>query len=164
MKRSLLLNSIALILPTHLLLASPGTRPLPVNDTKSQRALGGKLVGKIVEGPNNAGVAFATVALLMPKDSSLVNGAVADENGTFVIAEVAPGNYLLRVTNMGYQTLYRPNVKLAAEASLLDLGSITVQPEAQKLAEVVVKGEKTMIVDDIDKKNSQYWQGYACYK
>ncbi|MGX5857756.1 TonB-dependent receptor domain-containing protein [Dyadobacter jiangsuensis] len=152
MKRSLLLNSIALILPTHLLLASPGTHPLPVNDTKSQRALGGKLVGKIVEGPNNAGVAFATVALLMPKDSSLVNGAVADENGTFVIAEVAPGNYLLRVTNMGYQTLYRPNVKLAAEASLLDLGSITVQPEAQKLAEVVVKGEKTMIVDDIDKK------------
>lgn len=109
-------------------------------------------MGKIVEGPNNAGVAFATVALLMPKDSSLVNGAVADENGTFVIAEVAPGNYLLRVTNMGYQTLYRPNVKLAAEASLLDLGSITVQPEAQKLAEVVVKGEKTMIVDDIDKK------------
>lgn len=152
MKRTLFLNSLALILPTHLLLAAPGTRPLPVNHPKSQHALGGKLVGKIVEGPNNAGVAFATVALLMPKDSSLVNGAVADENGAFTIAEVAPGNYILRVTNMGYQTLYRPNVKLAAEASLLDLGSITVQPEAQKLAEVVVKGEKTMIVDDIDKK------------
>jgi 2-methylisocitrate lyase-like PEP mutase family enzyme len=81
--------------------------------------------------------------LLVPKDSSLVNGAVADENGVFTIADVAPGNYVLRVTNMGYQTLYRSNVKLAAEASLLDLGSITVQPEAHKLAEVIVKGEKT---------------------
>ncbi|ACT94406.1 TonB-dependent receptor plug [Dyadobacter fermentans DSM 18053] len=109
-------------------------------------------MGKIVEGPGSAGVAFATVALLMPKDSSLANGAVADENGAFTIADVTPGTYLLRVTNMGYQTLYRPNVKLAPEASLLDLGSITIQAEAQKLAEVVVKGEKTMIVDDIDKK------------
>lgn len=109
-------------------------------------------MGKIVEGPGSAGVAFATVALLMPKDSSLANGAVADENGAFTIADVTPGTYLLRVTNMGYQTLYRPNVKLAPEASLLDLGSISIQAEAQKLAEVVVKGEKTMIVDDIDKK------------
>ncbi|MGV3604131.1 MAG: TonB-dependent receptor domain-containing protein [Dyadobacter fermentans] len=152
MKRTLFLNSIALFLPTHLLLATPDNRPLPVNGTSSQRAAGGKLVGKIVEGPGSAGVAFATVALLMPKDSSLANGVVADENGAFTIADVTPGTYLLRVTNMGYQTLYRPNVKLAPEASLLDLGSITIQAEAQKLAEVVVKGEKTMIVDDIDKK------------
>ncbi|WP_229206016.1 outer membrane beta-barrel family protein [Dyadobacter fermentans] len=152
MKRTLFLNSIALFLPTHLLLATPDNRPIPVNGTSSHRAAGGKLVGKIVEGPGSAGVAFATVALLMPKDSSLANGAVADENGAFTIADVTPGTYLLRVTNMGYQTLYRPNVKLAPEASLLDLGSITIQAEAQKLAEVVVKGEKTMIVDDIDKK------------
>lgn len=152
MKRTLLLNSIALVLPTQLLFALPDSRPLPVKVIKSQPVDGGKLVGKIVEAPNNAGVAFATVALLAPRDSSLANGAVADENGVFAIANVSPGSYILRVTNMGYQTLYRPNVKVAAEASLLDLGSITVVPEAQKLAEVVVKGEKTMIVDDIDKK------------
>lgn len=152
MKRTLFLNSITLFLPAQLLFASPETRPFPANGTKSQRVVGGKLVGKIVEAPDNAGVAFATIALLMPKDSSLANGAVADENGLFTIADVKPGSYILRVTNMGYQTLYQPNVKVAAEASLLDLGSITVKPEAQKLAEVVVKGEKTMIVDDIDKK------------
>lgn len=152
MKRILFLNSIALFLPIQLILASPKDRPAPVNGTKSQRVVGGKLVGKIVEAPGNAGVAFATIALLMPRDSSLANGAVADENGVFTIADVKPGSYILRVTNMGYQTLYQPNVKVAAEASLLDLGSITVKPEAQKLAEVVVKGEKTMIVDDIDKK------------
>ena len=152
MKRTLFLNSIALFLPTQLLLASPNSRPFPVNGAKSQRVVGGKLVGKIVEAPNNSGVAFATVALLMPRDSSLASGAVADENGVFTIADVKPGNYILRVTNMGYQTLYRPNVSVATEANLVDLGSLTLVPEAQKLAEVVVKGEKTMIVDDIDKK------------
>ena len=152
MKSTLLLNSLALFLPAQLLFASPESPPFPVNGTKSHRVVGGKLVGKIVEAPDNAGVAFATIALLMPKDSSLANGAVADENGVFTIADVKPGSYILRVTNMGYQTLYRPNVKVSAEASLLDLGSITVKAEAQKLAEVVVRGEKTMIVDDIDKK------------
>lgn len=152
MKRTLLLNSIALILPTQLLLASPDHRLAAPRHNKSQRIDGGKLVGKIVEGPSQAGVAFATVALLAPRDSSLANGAVADENGLFTIANVTPGSYILRVTNMGYQTLFQPNIKVAAEVGLVDLGNITVVPEAQKLAEVIVKGEKTMIVDDIDKK------------
>lgn len=152
MKRTSFLHLLALILPTHLLFAYPGHYPLPVNDTKSQQVDGGKMVGKIVEAPQNAGVSFATVALLASKDSSLANGAVADENGVFTIANVTPGNYILRVTNMGYQTLYRPNISVATEANLLDLGTITLLPEAQKLNEVIVKGEKTMIVDDIDKK------------
>ncbi len=152
MKRTSFLHLLALILPTQLLFASPGHPHLPVNVTKSQQVDGGKMVGKIVEAPNNAGVSFATVALLASKDSTLANGAVADENGVFTIANVTPGNYILRVTNMGYQTLYRPNISVATEANLLDLGTITLLPEAQKLNEVIVKGEKTMIVDDIDKK------------
>lgn len=152
MKRTLFLHLLALFLPIQLLFAAPAHHPLPVNVTKSKQADGGKMVGKIVEAPNNAGVSFATVALLASKDSTLANGAVADENGVFTIANVTPGNYILRVTNMGYQTLYRPNISVATEANLLDLGTITLLPEAQKLNEVIVKGEKTMIVDDIDKK------------
>ncbi|MHA4737958.1 TonB-dependent receptor [Dyadobacter sp. MSC1_007] len=152
MKRNSFLNIIALTLPIQLLFASPNTGTTLVNITKSQRADGGKLVGKIVEAPNNAGVSFATVALLMTKDSSLANGVVADENGVFTIANVTPGNYILRVTNMGYQTFYRPNVSVATEANLLDLGTLTMLPEAKKLNEVIVRGEKSMIVDDIDKK------------
>jgi outer membrane receptor protein involved in Fe transport len=151
-KRNSFLNIIALTLPIQLLFASPDTGTTLVNITKSQRADGGKLVGKIVESPNNAGVSFATVALLVTKDSSLANGVVADENGVFTIANVTPGNYILRVTNMGYQTLYRPNVSVATEANLLDLGTLTMLPEAKKLNEVIVRGEKSMIVDDIDKK------------
>jgi hypothetical protein len=113
---------------------------------------GTKLVGKVVESPSQAAVSFATIALLMSKDSALVNGVVSDENGTFTLTNVTPGKYILRVTNMGYQTLFVPNVNVATEANLVDLGTITIAPEAQKLDEVIVRGEKSMIVDDIDKK------------
>ncbi|TLU99585.1 TonB-dependent receptor [Dyadobacter luticola] len=120
--------------------------------SKNFRADGGKLVGKIVESPANAGVSFATVALLASKDSTLANGVVADENGVFTITNVPPGSYILKITNLGYQTKFVANVKMAAEGNMVDLGNITVLAEAQKLNEVVVKGEKSMIVDDIDKK------------
>lgn len=152
MKGSFILTIVTFILSAQVVFASPEIRNSSLNSAGSQPADGGKLVGKIVEAPNNAGVSFATIALLMPKDSSLASGAVADENGVFTIANVAPGNYILRVTNMGYQTLYRTNVNVATEANLLDLGMLTMLPEAKKLNEVIVRGEKSMIVDDIDKK------------
>ena len=119
---------------------------------KSKIIDGGKLVGKVVESPNNTGVSFATIAILMAKDSSLTEGAVADLNGIFTIPNVKPGNYILRVTNMGYKTLFVTNVRVATEANVIDLGMLTLAPEAQKLNEVVVRAEKSMIVDDIDKK------------
>jgi outer membrane receptor protein involved in Fe transport len=113
---------------------------------------GGKLIGKIVEASNNEGVSFATVALLASKDSSLAFGAVADLDGVFTISNVKPGNYILRVTNVGYETLYKPGVSVATEANVLDLGTIKMNSGAQKLNEVTVTAEKSMIVDDIDKK------------
>ena len=151
-KRTPFLNFSALFLFSVLFFDSVQVSANPIFDTKNVYVDGGKLIGKIVESPGNVGVSFATIALLASKDSSLASGSVADENGAFSIANVTPGKYVLRVTNMGYQTLFVPNINVSAEASLLDLGNITILPEAQKLNEVIVKGEKSMIVDDIDKK------------
>jgi outer membrane receptor protein involved in Fe transport len=119
---------------------------------KQIRIDGGKMIGKIVEAPKNTPVSFATVAVLMAKDSSVSTGVITDENGIFTIPDVKPGSYILRVTNMGYETLFVPNVRVAAESNIVDLGTLTVIVSAQKLNEVIVKGEKSMIVEDIDKK------------
>ncbi len=113
---------------------------------------GGKLIGKIVEAPANAPVSFATVAILLAKDSTVIDGATADENGVFSLVNVKSGKYLLRITNMGYETKFVSNVQIAPESNLKDLGLIVMTPVSQKLNEVVIKGEKSMIVDDIDKK------------
>lgn len=113
---------------------------------------GGKLIGKVIESPGKTGVSFATIALLSAKDSSLAMGSVADLNGVFEIQNVKPGNYILRITNIGYQTQYVPKISVSTEANVIDLGELTITPEAQKLSEVTITAEKTMIVDDIDKK------------
>lgn len=110
-----------------------------------------RIIGKIMVKGSSDAASFATVALLK-NDSTLVNGATADENGFFTITEVSPGNYMLRVTLIGYETLFQPNVNVARESSTVDLNVISIAPESQLLQEVIVRGEKTMIISDIDKK------------
>jgi outer membrane receptor protein involved in Fe transport len=112
---------------------------------------GGKIIGKVVEAPGNAPVSFATVALMLTADSSIVDGTNADENGVFSMP-VKSGKYLLRITNMGFEPRFVANVSISPEANITDLGLITMLAITQKLNEVVITGEKTMIVDDIDKK------------
>lgn len=113
---------------------------------------GGKMIGKVVEAPGNTPVSFATIAVMLSTDSSVVDGVTADENGVFSFSNVKSGKYILRITNMGYDTRYVNNVNIAPESNMTDLGLITMYAAAQKLNEVVIVGEKSMIVDDIDKK------------
>jgi outer membrane receptor protein involved in Fe transport len=139
----LLLTLVAATVPSRSN-ASEGTTP--------SLAEGGKLIGKVVEAPKNAVVSFATVAVLLAKDSTVASGAITDENGVFTIPDIKPGNYMLRITNMGYETLFVPGISVATEANITDLGTLTILVSSQKLNEVVIKGEKAMIVEDIDKK------------
>jgi outer membrane receptor protein involved in Fe transport len=111
----------------------------------------GEMIGKVVDASDNTPAGFATVAL-MRMDSSVVSGVTADENGVFLMTNVQPGNYLIRITLLGYDTHYLPNVTMPTEATTTDLGVIPMAPAVQSLNEVVVRAEKTMIVSDIDKK------------
>ncbi|TDB60110.1 TonB-dependent receptor [Arundinibacter roseus] len=111
----------------------------------------GEILGKILDAADENPAAFATVAL-MNLDSTVVSGVAADENGVFLLANVAPGNYLLRITLLGYTTLFVPNVTMPTEVTTTDLGIIRLSSTSQDLNEVVIRAEKTMIVSDIDKK------------
>ena len=111
----------------------------------------GQVKGKVVDKVSKESVAFATVSLLK-KDSTLVGGVVADENGGFSIPNVAPGNYLVRVTFVGYSSRVVEDVKVATESADTDLGLIALTESSQNLNEVVVRGEKTMIINDLDRK------------
>lgn len=93
---------------------------------------------------------FATVALLRP-DSTVVSGISADENGNFVLTGVAPGNYLLKVSSIGYETTVVPGIQVPVESKNIDLGVLYIQNESNQLQEVKIVGEKSMIVTDIDK-------------
>jgi len=86
----------------------------------------------------------STVMLLNPKDSSLVNFGVSDVKGFFEIKNVSKGEYLLKITFVGYAN-YTKRVTTPAEAGVIELGRIKMAPQTRQLDEVIVQGEKNPV-------------------
>ena len=96
-------------------------------------AVGAQHISGVLIDEKGAPVSFANVVLLSLPDSAFVTGTVSDESGAFTLRSERP-NLLLRVSSIGYATIYNKVEKT-------DLGVIQLLPDAQLLGEVVVKGD-----------------------
>lgn len=86
----------------------------------------------------------STIMLLSPKDSSLVNFGVSDAKGAFEIKNVNKGEYLLKITFVGYVP-YSKKISTPATGSVLEIGRIKMQTLTKELESVVVMGEKAPV-------------------
>lgn len=105
--------------------------------------------GVLKDSTNRSSVAFANIGLMNIADSSLVKGTSSDNDGKFVFKNVKSGEYLLHVSCIGYQSLWR-KVEIKGKT---DLEDILLKPSSMMLGgvEIVEKrplfsmdGEKTM--------------------
>ncbi|MBS1557668.1 MAG: TonB-dependent receptor [Bacteroidetes bacterium] len=84
----------------------------------------------------------ATVLLLTQKDSSLVQFAASNAQGFFQLKNIPKGDFLFKITYVGYAT-YTKKISIHPETSTeIDLGKIKLIPQSKLLSEVVVKSEK----------------------
>ena len=97
--------------------------------------------GKVVD-ENGDPMPYVNVVMLSMPDSTYVQGGITDEQGTFKLTALQNGG-LVKISYIGYQTLY-------INSSVVDLGTITLLPEATLLGEVVVvsKLPKTRVKGD----------------
>lgn len=96
-----------------------------------------------------APIPFGNVALYQSADSVLVTGAVSDAAGQFAI-KAKPGQYYVKVTVLSYAEKLIPNVQVTNRD--LALGTLTLRSDAEYLEEVVVKGQKSQMVLELDKR------------
>ena len=82
----------------------------------------------------------STVMLLSPKDSSLVNYGRADEKGAFLFKNLKSGEYILKISYVGYLP-FNQLVKPTGEA-VINLGELQMKPITKELFEVVVRTAK----------------------
>ena len=80
---------------------------------------------------------YANVALMSPRDSTIITGGVTNESGLFVIPCDQTG-VLARITYVGYRTVYR-------HCKTPHLGTIKMQPDQYALEGVTVKGAKQLV-------------------
>ncbi len=95
-----------------------------------------RLVGNIIDEQGRP-VAYANIAILNPADSTLLGGGVSNESGYFAVPYEQP-HVLARISHIGYQTVYRLCDKPA-------MGVVRMQPEAQRLKGVTVKGQTPVL-------------------
>ncbi len=85
----------------------------------------------------------ATVLLLNPVDSSLVNFCVANSQGSFEFKNLNHAAYLFKVTYMGH----RPYIKMIQppSGSDLDLGRIILEPVVKELDAVEIAADRSPV-------------------
>jgi hypothetical protein len=99
---------------------------------------GGRFTLKgVVADTVGVGLPEATVMLLTPKDSTLVNFVRTNKTGVFEFKGVKRGNYLLKITYVGYMP-YQRNV-VPNDGDVTDMGAIKMTFMDQNLYEVVIK-------------------------
>ncbi|MBC8152571.1 MAG: TonB-dependent receptor [Bacteroidetes bacterium] len=109
------------------------------------------LSGTVKDVKTKSVIPVVNVTLSTPKDSVFVTGAITNDEGLFSIAGVASGNYLLKVTFVGYQTHFQP-VLVGQLSEYLNVGTIELAEEASQLVGVIVTARQEAIAGSMDKK------------
>lgn len=91
-----------------------------------------RLTGTIIDEQGRP-LAYANVALLSPKDSTLLSGGVTNESGYFAIPYDSD-RILARISYVGCKTIYK-------ECEQAEAGIIRMWPETQRLDGIMVKGQ-----------------------
>ena len=112
-----------------------------------------QVTGKVTDG-KNAPLPGASVLLLNATDSSLAKGNVSNPDGTFRLDGVNGGNYLLRVTMIGFAD-YQSEVFPLENTGSKAMPTVVLAESASELKEVQVVAKKPLFEQKIDRSTAR---------
>ncbi|MBN2602004.1 MAG: TonB-dependent receptor, partial [Candidatus Marinimicrobia bacterium] len=98
--------------------------------------------GRIMESDSVSSLPGANVVLFSLPDSLLVKGIVSSSNGFFELNNIKSGNYVLKISYLGYQEWSR---KVVIREKPINFGRIIMQPNAQMLEAVKIEAIQTRV-------------------
>lgn len=108
----------------------------------------GKIAGRVIERGTGEGIIGANVIILETQQ-----GASADIDGNYVILNIAPGTYEVKVSAMGYQDQTFTGV--VVQVDLTTTLKVKLRTEAIGLEEVVIVYEKPSVQLDVVSKSTR---------
>ena len=102
----------------------------------------GIIKGRAIDGNTQKPVEFASVALLSAVDSSIVKGAITDTLGVFELSNLAEGSYIITISSIEYQKVFKGPLVINLTQNELNLGNLALITDQKLLAEVVVRGSR----------------------
>lgn len=111
----------------------------------------GQINGRIIDNADNQPLEFAQISIFNQSDSTLINGALSDASGTFLLKGLTFGNYYLVAQFLGYNTFTIDTIELTSKTPL-NLGTLSLLPSQLLLDEVEISGRKTTTFHKIDRQ------------
>ena len=112
----------------------------------SSTAFGQKfsIKGQLVDTLSNP-LPSATILLLNPKDSSLVNFVLGDANGNFTLKNVSKGDHLIKISFIGFKP-FTQKVTTPETAQIIELGKLKMIPKSNELDAIEIEAERAPVV------------------
>lgn len=110
----------------------------------------GTVKGSVVNKSTGEAIDFANIQLVdAATGKALPIGTNSDADGSFSIADVPDGEYIVRITNIGSVTQERPATVSGGDVSI---GIVKLADDAKLLNEVVVTGQASTMKFELDRK------------
>jgi len=124
----------------------------PAPGINSAAVVSGSIKGKILDSQSGEPVPFASVTLHRSTDTVMVNGSLTTESGNFLMEQVKPGSYVLKIYFVGYKSNLTEPFQVTKEKPDVALKNILLVPDVKNLKEVNVTAEKSGLQIEMDKK------------
>ncbi|MGD8307376.1 MAG: carboxypeptidase-like regulatory domain-containing protein, partial [Ignavibacteria bacterium] len=115
----------------------------------SAQAQTNNIIAIVVEAETQEPMQYVNVVLLNAADSTMVDGMVTDEDGEFDFESVELGQYLIKISFIGFETVEK---FVTASPGETDLGFIPIIKSTILLEEVSVTGERSTLTTTLNKK------------
>jgi outer membrane receptor protein involved in Fe transport len=156
MKPLILLLSTFFFLVTQ---AQVDREELPLTNNSILRLNSSSIQGKVVDAVSRKGIELATVQLyayiqdnISAVRDTLVSGMFTKSNGDFNFSNLPQvDSFRIKVSGIGYTELQK-NITRKGRTSVMDLGNIVLEREAQVLETVSVTAQRPALQMDIDRK------------
>jgi outer membrane receptor protein involved in Fe transport len=93
---------------------------------------------------------YATASLLNAQDSTIVKGAISNDQGVYTFDHIKKGNYVIKASTVGYQKAVSPTVTVA-DNSTVRVPELKMLPNSRSLNTVSVTAAKPLIERKIDR-------------
>ncbi|MDR2087231.1 MAG: outer membrane beta-barrel protein [Dysgonamonadaceae bacterium] len=103
------------------------------------------LSGILLDKADNEPIVAASIELLTAKDSVFVTGDISSNKGAFSLRNLTQGNYVLKVSYIGYLTITQP-LTLSEKKPSVRLDTLFLQTNDILLDEAIVEGKRPDVV------------------
>lgn len=113
----------------------------------------GSIKGKLIDSTSKQSLKDASVTLLDPADSTVESMGLSRVDGYFSFSNLSAGNYLLRVSFQGYESIFIP-VSISKTTTVKDLGNLYLKQAVNDLGNVTVTQSPMTIKKDTVEYNA----------